>query len=117
MVGLVPPGRGRRSRPYGHRGRTGAARRPVRGRLLRLGQGAGALLRAGRFRELDLENLIDELTPTLHRDLEDELAELYTRSRRLAEGALRAYGEGGAADRLPESCPYSLDQVTGEWLP
>jgi hypothetical protein len=127
------------------------------------------LLRAGRFTELDLDHLIEEiddvgdalkrsvrnrirtiiehllklehspatepragwratvrtqrmklrdaLTPTLRREAEGELAELYADARGLAEGALRDHGETAAADALPATCPYSLDQVTGVWLP
>jgi Domain of unknown function DUF29 len=127
------------------------------------------LLRAGRFAELDLERLIEEiedvggalkrsvrnrvrtiiehplnlehspatepragwratvrtqrvklqdvLTPTLGLEADSELAALYADARGLAEGALRDHGEHAAADALPESCPYSLDQITSDWLP
>lgn len=127
------------------------------------------LLRAGRFAELDLEHVIEEiedvggalrrsarnrirtivehllklehspakepragwratvrtqrvrlrdaLTPTLHREAADQLPELYGDARGLAEGALRDHGEHAAADALPETCPYSLDQITSDWLP
>jgi hypothetical protein len=30
---------------------------------------------------------------------------------------LRQHGENAAADALPAACPYSLDQITGDWLP
>jgi len=36
---------------------------------------------------------------------------------RNAEGALRDHGEPAAADALPASCPYTLDQITAEWWP
>jgi hypothetical protein len=127
------------------------------------------LLRAGRFAELDLEHLIEEieevggaltrsvrnrvrtiiehllklehspttepragwratirsqrislrdvLATTLRPEAESELAELYREARGLAEGALRDQGEHAAADALPETCPYSLDQITSDWLP
>jgi hypothetical protein len=127
------------------------------------------LLRAGRFAELDLEHLIDEiedvggalkrsvrnrirtiiehllklehspatepragwratvrsqrvrlrdvLTTTLRREAESELAALYTDARGLAEGGLRDHGEHAAADTLPETCPYNLDQIASDWLP
>jgi Domain of unknown function DUF29 len=132
-------------------------------------QTQAALLRAGRFNELDLANLIeeiedvggalkrsvrsrvrtiiehllklehspatdprlswratiraqrtglvDDLTPSLRRDLPDELPELYARARHDADGLLRDHGEQGAEDSLPASCPYTLDQITGDWLP
>ena len=58
-----------------------------------------------------------ELTPRLHQIFEDELLSLYARTRRRTERRLRLYGETAAADRLPESCPYSVDQITGDWWP
>ena len=128
-----------------------------------------ALLRAGRFAELDLDHLIEEiedlggalkrsvrnrirtiiehllklehspaqepragwratvrthrvklrdgLTPVLRREVESELADLYEDGRGLAEGALRDHGEQAAADALPETCPYTPDQITSDWLP
>jgi Domain of unknown function DUF29 len=127
------------------------------------------LLRAGRFAELDLEHLIEEiedvgralkrstrnrirtiiehllnlehspatearvgwratvrtqrvrlrdvLTPTLRREVESELAELYGDAGGLADGALRDHGERAAAGSLPNTCPYGLDQITSDWLP
>jgi hypothetical protein len=62
-------------------------------------------------------DLLDDLTPTLRRELEEELEELYVRARQQAEGSLRDHGEHAAADALPESCPYTVDQITGDWLP
>ena len=32
-------------------------------------------------------------------------------------GSLRDHGEDAAADALPQSCPYTADQITGDWLP
>ena len=29
----------------------------------------------------------------------------------------RVYGETAAADALPETCPYTRDQIAGDWLP
>jgi Domain of unknown function DUF29 len=127
------------------------------------------LLRAGRFAELDLERLIEEiedvggalkrsvrnrvrtiiehllnlehspatepragwratvrtqrirlrdiLTPTLRLEAESELAALYADARSLVQGALRDHGDHDAADALPESCRYSLDQITSDWWP
>jgi Domain of unknown function DUF29 len=123
------------------------------------------LLRAGRFPELDLEHLIEEvadlgeslkrsvrhrvrtiiehllklaqdpradwratvrtqrvrlrdaLTPALRPEVENDLARLHDDARGLAEGALRDHGEHAAADALPATCPYSFDQITGDWLP
>jgi Domain of unknown function DUF29 len=127
------------------------------------------LLRAGRFAELDLEHLIEEvadlgeslkrsvrnrvrtiiehllkleyspaqdpragwratartqrvrlrdaLTSALQPEVENDLARLYEDARGLAEGALRDHDEHAAADALPATCPYSFDQITGDWLP
>jgi Domain of unknown function DUF29 len=127
------------------------------------------LLRAGRYAELDLEHLIEEvddlgdalkrsvrnrlrtimehllklqhspaqdprsawratvrtqrirlrdgLKASIRREVESELAELYADARALAEGALRDHGELAAADGLPAACPYSLDQISSDWLP
>ena len=61
--------------------------------------------------------LPNDLTPSLRRHLADNLPELYARARHDAEGSLRDYGEQGAADALPTTCPYTLDQITGDWLP
>ena len=61
--------------------------------------------------------LLNDLTPTLRRELADELSELYVRARHDAEGSLRDHGEQDAADALPPTCPYTLDQITGDWLP
>jgi hypothetical protein len=61
--------------------------------------------------------LRDALTPALQPEVENDLARLYEDARGLAEGALRDHGEHAAADALPVSCPYSFDQITGDWLP
>lgn len=58
-----------------------------------------------------------DLTPGLRQLLDDNLDRIYQMARRNTAAALRRYGESGAADRLPAECPYSLDQVLGEWLP
>ena len=63
------------------------------------------------------DDLLDDLTPTLRRQVQDELPELYARARKRAMTSLRKHGEGGAAERLPETCPYTLEQITGDWLP
>ena len=53
----------------------------------------------------------------LRRHLADRLPELYARARHDAEGSLRDHGEQDAAEALPVTCPYTLDQITGDWLP
>jgi hypothetical protein len=61
--------------------------------------------------------LLNDLTPSLHRHLADRLPELYARARHDAEGSLRDHREQDAADALSRACPYTLDQITGDWLP
>ena len=58
------------------------------------------------------------LTGTLERQLRDELHDLYRNARRLAALSLREHGEHNAADALPESCPFTLEQVMqDDWQP
>jgi hypothetical protein len=60
----------------------------------------------------------DKISPTLRRDAEAVLAKLYRDARRQAELALRGYGEDQAAGALPQTCPYSLDDICREdWYP
>jgi hypothetical protein len=61
--------------------------------------------------------LADDLSPSLRRQLETDLAELYRDGRENAADDLRVHGEDAAADSLPETCPYSFDEVAGDWLP
>jgi Domain of unknown function DUF29 len=61
--------------------------------------------------------LLNDLTPSLRHHLADNLPELYARARHDAEGSLRDDGEQEAADALPMACPYTFDQITGDWLP
>jgi hypothetical protein len=61
--------------------------------------------------------LLNDLTPTLQRHLAEQLPDLYARARHDAEGSLRDHGEDDAANALAKACPYTLDQITGDWLP
>jgi Domain of unknown function DUF29 len=62
--------------------------------------------------------LDDKLSPSLRRDLDDQLQRLWTRSRTKAENALRRFGEPDAADLLPSDCPYALDDLLADdWYP
>jgi hypothetical protein len=61
--------------------------------------------------------LLNDLTPSLQRHLADNFPDLYERARHDAEGSLRDHGEQDAADALPTTCPYTLEQITGDWLP
>lgn len=62
-------------------------------------------------------DLRDELTPSITRELHAELPELYGRARSDAAVSLRKHNENTAADALPGNRPYTLDQITGDWLP
>ena len=104
----------------------GAVKKSVRSRartimehLLKLQHSAAADPRPG-WRDTirtQRDDLLDDLTPTLRRELDQELTDLYAHARQRAEGSLRDHGEHSAADALPEHCPYSADQITGDWLP
>ena len=64
------------------------------------------------------EILSDELTETLRRDVEAGFEKLYAAGRRRAARGLRRHGEPDAADALPQTCPYSLDDIYREdWYP
>jgi Domain of unknown function DUF29 len=58
-----------------------------------------------------------DLTPRLCKILEAELATLHAEIRADTAALLRDHGEHAAADALPATCPYTLDQVTGDWWP
>ena len=60
-------------------------------------------------------DLADDLTPTLRREIETDLATLYDAAREQAAEALSAHGE---TVTLPEQCPWTLDQVLQRrWYP
>lgn len=63
------------------------------------------------------DDLRDDLTPTLRRQAADGLPELFEQARKRADTSLRDHDEPAAADALPQSCPYTLDQIAGDWLP
>ena len=61
--------------------------------------------------------LADRLSKRLERDLRRQLPRLHEAARRLAARKLSAHGETEAAERLPLTCPYTLEQVIGDWWP
>jgi Domain of unknown function DUF29 len=62
--------------------------------------------------------LEDKLSPTLRRDVEATLDKLYADARRNAALALRTFGEEAAAQALPATCPFSLDEICQQdWYP
>ncbi len=62
-------------------------------------------------------DLEDELSPSLRPRIEQALARTYDQARRNTAAALREHGEQAAADALPTTCPYTLEQIIGDWLP
>jgi hypothetical protein len=58
-----------------------------------------------------------DLTPRLRQILDVELLTLCGEIRDDTAALLRDYGEDTAADALPTTCPYTLDQITGDWWP
>ena len=63
------------------------------------------------------DDLSDVLTPTLRPRVAAALPELFEQARRRADTSLRDQGEPSAADALPTTCPYTFEQITGDWLP
>jgi hypothetical protein len=57
------------------------------------------------------------LTPTLQRDLVRRRPQLYAEARRNLARKLERYGEPDAIARLPERCPWTLDQILGDFWP
>ena len=58
-----------------------------------------------------------DLTPRLRQILAAELPALYAEVRDDTAALLRDHGEQIAADALPATCPYGLDQIIGDWWP
>jgi hypothetical protein len=104
----------------------GALKRSVRSRigtiiehLLKLGHSPAQDPRGGWYDTIITQrrDLAEELTPSIRREIEPELARLYDRARTDTATSLRLRGEANAADALPADCPYSLEQITGDWWP
>jgi hypothetical protein len=62
-------------------------------------------------------DLDEDLSAALRPRIEAGLPRFYDQARRDAAAALEDYGEPAAADALPRSCPYTLDQIVSDWLP
>ena len=58
-----------------------------------------------------------KLSPTLRRDLTRDLRAVYADGRRIVDRKMRRYGEDQAAEALPGTCPYTVEQVLGDWMP
>jgi hypothetical protein len=93
--------------------------RTIMEQLLKLEHSTVAVPRAGWERTIRTEraDLAGDLTPSLRARIERGLARFYQAARIEAGATLRAHGEPAAAAGLPTTCPYMLDQITGDWLP
>jgi Domain of unknown function DUF29 len=58
-----------------------------------------------------------DLTPQLRQTLGAELRALYAEIRDDTAAMLRDHGEDSAADALPATCPYTVEQIAGDWGP
>ncbi|HSA82252.1 MAG TPA: DUF29 domain-containing protein [Geminicoccaceae bacterium] len=63
------------------------------------------------------DRLQRKLSPTIRRRLKREIDGVFDSARRRVERKMRRYAEQRAADALPAACPYTLDQILGDWLP
>jgi hypothetical protein len=93
--------------------------RTIMEHLLKLEHSAATEPRAGWERTIRREraDLAEDLTPSLRPRIERGLARFYDTARIEGAAALRAQGEPAAADALPPTLPYTLDQIVGDWLP
>jgi hypothetical protein len=57
------------------------------------------------------------LSGALRRDLRRQLPRLYEEVRDDLPKKLAPYGEAHIAERFPERCPYTLDQILGDFWP
>ena len=58
-----------------------------------------------------------KLSPTIRRRLKRAIGEVYAAARRRVRRKMERHGERQAAAALPEVCPYSLEQILGDWEP
>jgi hypothetical protein len=63
------------------------------------------------------DDIARRLSKILERDLRRQLPRLYEGARRGLARKMAIYGEADVADRLPAVCPYTLEQVLGDWWP
>jgi hypothetical protein len=93
--------------------------RTIMEHLLKLEHSAATDPRAGWERKIRREcaDLAEDLTPSLRPRIERGLARFYEAARIEAAARLRADDEHASADALPTTSPYTLDQITGDWLP
>ena len=66
----------------------------------------------------DFRDAIDRrLSPSIRRRLKRDLDTAFARAARRVRRKMERYGETQAAGGLPAKCPYTLEQLLGDWLP
>ena len=87
--------------------------------LLKLEQSPSAQPRADWRRSVRQarDEIEDHITASMRPDVEADLARLFARGRREAAYGLGEHGEADAAKALPQTCPYSFEQIVGDWYP
>ncbi|MFZ2006525.1 MAG: DUF29 domain-containing protein [Stellaceae bacterium] len=64
------------------------------------------------------QEISDNMTPALRREIRGELARLYRDGRKRAAMGLTHHGESEQVQLLPTDCPYTFDQILEEdWYP
>lgn len=63
------------------------------------------------------QQVADRLTPTLQRDLARRRPQLYAEARRNLARKLERYGEADVVAHLPERCPWTSEQILGDFWP
>ncbi len=64
------------------------------------------------------QTISDKISPTLRRDAETVLDKLYADARKRAAASLGRDGEPDAGAVLPQTCPFSLEEICREdWYP
>jgi Domain of unknown function DUF29 len=63
------------------------------------------------------DQLDRKLSPTIRRRLKREFDEAFARAHRRVQRKLERYREQQATAALPAECPYTVEQVLGDWLP
>jgi Domain of unknown function DUF29 len=58
-----------------------------------------------------------KLSPSIRRRLKREFEDAFARASRRVRRKMERYGEAGAAASPPPTCPYTFEQVLGDWLP
>ena len=85
---------------------------------LQLSPAHGILGAAGPNTILEHRDRLElELTPRLRQILEDELPSLYALTRRTDRAPAPPLWRERRGRRPARSCPYGVDQITGDWWP